>query len=326
MIESIYSNESTGIKVSRIREGDRIYAVKEVPMENWGIPNLMECMTGKLSHPNLLPFEKIILKGDKILLYSEFAQATLKTIGIRSKSIYWKWIRDILFGLNYLHNLRIIHGDIKAENILIFSELDAKLADFGCAKFSWSPSKGTCAYTPTHRAPEIWENRDWGILADIWGLGCTIYELVTGEKLFPFNPDREAFIETLKTFNKVNIPEFDKIINDCILYDTNLRPTASKLLAKYFAEYPLYQEILEIQLGPEAERIINSLKLPFHIKIGVKTLVSRLGSFNKDLLPGVINIVKRLLYLEEIKSTPGKIVELEIKILEKLDWNLVFKI
>ncbi|KAL5226638.1 hypothetical protein ABZP36_014903 [Zizania latifolia] len=85
---------------------------------------------------------------------------------------------DVLRGLAYLHGQSLVHGDVKARNIVIGVDGFAKLADFGCARTmdSARPIGGT----PAFMAPEVARGEDQGPAADVWALGCTVIEIATG--------------------------------------------------------------------------------------------------------------------------------------------------
>lgn len=92
------------------------------------------------------------------------------------------YTKQILEGLEYLHVNNVIHRDIKAANILLDSKGAIKLADFGSSKKiygSINTSRSLCG-TPYYMAPEVIRQSGHNRYADIWSLGCTVYELIAG--------------------------------------------------------------------------------------------------------------------------------------------------
>ncbi|XP_003567028.1 mitogen-activated protein kinase kinase kinase 18 [Brachypodium distachyon] len=85
---------------------------------------------------------------------------------------------DVLRGLAYIHGESLVHGDVKARNVVIGVDGRAKIADFGCARAldSTRPIGGT----PAFMAPEVARGEEQGPAADVWALGCTIIEMATG--------------------------------------------------------------------------------------------------------------------------------------------------
>ena len=97
-----------------------------------------------------------------------------------------KYVAQLLVGLDYLHEQQVIHRDIKAANILVDDRGTIKLADFGSSKRM--DSMGTIGNdnhslrgTPYFMAPEVIMQTGHGRKADIWSVGCTILQMVTGQ-------------------------------------------------------------------------------------------------------------------------------------------------
>jgi NIMA (never in mitosis gene a)-related kinase len=96
------------------------------------------------------------------------------------------WIAQIALGLDYLHNqARIIHRDIKLQNILVMQNGLLKLADFGISrKLDKEEYAKTSLGTPCYLSPEMIEHSKYDYKADIWTLGCSLSELCSGRKPF----------------------------------------------------------------------------------------------------------------------------------------------
>ena len=92
----------------------------------------------------------------------------------------------MLFGLKQLEKLGVIHCDLKPENVLWKDNTHKKLKiiDFGSS--CWSNKPGfTYVQSRFYRCPEIVLGLGYGTPADMWSVGCILYEIITGRPLFP---------------------------------------------------------------------------------------------------------------------------------------------
>ena len=191
-------------------------------------------------HVNLLkPTGFSILHGEIPYLVMPFCEkgSAEQLLGkLTDKNELWRFIYDTASGLAYLHSCipPIIHQDIKPANILIDNSGKFCITDFGISVktdnsdyYLDNESSGTIIYMPPERFEE-----DYSAIpaSDIWALGATIYELVTGD--VPFGEDGgEAQLRKHKVPEiKVDIPkEIKNIIYGCLNEKPEKRPTAEQL-------------------------------------------------------------------------------------------------
>jgi NIMA (never in mitosis gene a)-related kinase len=86
---------------------------------------------------------------------------------------------QILYGLKALHDRKIYHRDLKCANIFMFTDKRVKLGDFNVSKLAKKGLVYTQTGTPYYASPEVWQDKPYDHKADIWSLGCVIYEACT---------------------------------------------------------------------------------------------------------------------------------------------------
>jgi mitogen-activated protein kinase kinase kinase len=170
-------------------------------------------------------------------------KSILQKYGALELDVIRNYSKQLLLGLNYLHNNKIAHRDLKSANILISSNGILKLSDFGSSRkfeeFEGHISKSLRG-SPYWMAPEVVKREGHNYPADIWSFGCVLIEMATGHP--PWSNHSNEVKQVLYLISKENsypdIPSSDlglqSIITQCLVRIPKDRPTTEQLLAMPF--------------------------------------------------------------------------------------------
>ena len=139
-------------------------------------------------------------RGD---LYQKIVQHK-KSAMLFEESDIWRIFIQLVKGLKSLHDLKILHRDMKSANVFLFSNGSAKLGDLNVSKVAKRGLGYTQTGTPYYASPEVWKDKPYDNKSDVWSLGCVLYEMIT---LRP--PFRAQNMEGL--YNKVCKGQFSRI-------------------------------------------------------------------------------------------------------------------
>lgn len=265
---------------------EHIYACKKIPLFQDTDRCLLEAaIMSTISHPNLTHSKYIGFgkNSNDLFIIQERAIGDLHKIGCPLSSItptqndvdkLKSWMYNLILGTRCLHREAIVHGDIKPANALLYANGTVALADFSLAYKHWGPGerddgrRRTIISTVTHRAPEVHlaskkEYPPWNEAADMWSLGCTMYEIAHGKSIFEYHGnDEDVFLDVVAWTSDTNNPwrsldhprsdyrykkieikklvdkypklkwmsEMDNLISRCLHFDANKRITAQEAL------------------------------------------------------------------------------------------------
>jgi non-specific serine/threonine protein kinase len=222
-----YSTVCMGTNINDKSDIPIEYAIKIIKLNklNDNIKNRIEIevdILRKLNHTNIIKLYDsfyndgilyIVLDKCKTDLHTEL-KTNYSKIDINTKI---NWIKQLTSGLLYLHHNKIMHRDIKPQNLLINYNNEIKIIDFGFARhFETENLMNTVCGSPLYMSPELFINRMYDYRTDYWSMGIIFYQIIVGT--LPYNARNLVDLMTkLKNITDIKIPQ-----NIADLYDKDI--------------------------------------------------------------------------------------------------------
>ncbi|KAJ3075835.1 cyclin-dependent kinase 5 [Podochytrium sp. JEL0797] len=221
------------------RETDDIVALKRIRLENEdeGVPctAIREIsLLKELKHPNIVKLYDVIHTEKKLTLVFEFMDSDLKKFmdsygGDLDVPTNKHLMYQLMKGIAFCHEHRVLHRDLKPQNLLINKRLELKLADFGLARAFGIPVRSYSHEVVTlwYRAPDVlMGSRQYSTSIDIWSAGCIMAEMASGRALFPGQSVRDQLLKIFKLMGTPNEMTWPKIAE----------------LPEYKSDFPIYEK------------------------------------------------------------------------------------
>uniref|UniRef100_A0A7S0MDV2 Protein kinase domain-containing protein n=1 Tax=Cryptomonas curvata TaxID=233186 RepID=A0A7S0MDV2_9CRYP len=215
-------------------------------------------MLSRLKHERVVTYSEVFLgkdavKGNYVGIVMEYCsggdlyqmlcrqRSKRKPISVRRVKM---WIVQLCAALGYLHQMKVIHRDVKPMNVLLDGEGDLKMADFGLARQGVSSSKlaMTQCGTPGYESPEVQMGQGYDFKTDIWGLGCVVCDMTTlkfmherpGSLATQVQVDPKAIVKVIQSVMELYGPDLHGLLASMLQADPKRRPSAEDILAMRF--------------------------------------------------------------------------------------------
>ncbi|MEU4885532.1 MULTISPECIES: serine/threonine-protein kinase [Streptomyces] len=152
-----------------------------------------------------------------------------------------RWTREICEGLEAAHSRKVLHHDIKPDNIMITNQGEVKIVDFGLASFTDVTQSHTGVGTPLYKAPERWNGSPGNVRSDLYSVGCVLYEMLAGRPPFGSPQDDPMTVGRMHqddspappSAHRPGVPDqFDSIIRILLAKDPACRPRSAGAVAE----------------------------------------------------------------------------------------------
>ncbi|XP_052780146.1 calcium/calmodulin-dependent protein kinase type 1-like [Mya arenaria] len=184
----------------------------------------------RLNHPNIVQLTDVFEDKNYVYLVMELVTGGELFDRIMEKGSYTErdasyLMKQVLEGVDFMHEKGIVHRDLKPENLLYYSSsADSKImiSDFGLSKIEDSGTMATACGTPGYVAPEVLAQQPYGKEVDCWSIGVIAYILLCGYPPFYDENDAALFQQILRAEFEFDSPYWDDISESAKEFIRNL--------------------------------------------------------------------------------------------------------
>ena len=198
-----------------------------------------------LHHPNIVTcYESFTERGRLCIVMDYCAGGDLYQRLKRQKGVLLAedrvldWFTQMCLGLKHVHDRKVLHRDLKTQNVFMTADGRCKLGDFGVSKVLSGTTQlaQTAVGTPYYLSPEICENKAYDNKSDIWSLGCVLYELCTLQHPFEGASLKLLIVKILRGNYAPVSSRYSRAIRDVIAQmlqrDPARRPSVNEILSR----------------------------------------------------------------------------------------------
>uniref|UniRef100_A0A2D4I342 non-specific serine/threonine protein kinase n=1 Tax=Micrurus lemniscatus lemniscatus TaxID=129467 RepID=A0A2D4I342_MICLE len=236
----------------KAKENGKQYVIKEINISKMSNKEREEsrrevAVLANMKHPNIVLYRESFEETGCLYIVMDYCEGgdLFKKINAQ-KGVFFSedqimdWFVQICLALKHVHDRKILHRDIKSQNIFLTKDGTIQLGDFGIARVLNSTVElaRTCIGTPYYLSPEICENKPYNNKSDMWALGCVLYEMCTLKHAFEAGNMKNLVLKIISgSFPPVSTRyshELRSLISQLFKRNPRERPSVNSILEKMF--------------------------------------------------------------------------------------------
>ncbi|XP_072450593.1 serine/threonine-protein kinase Nek1 isoform X4 [Chiloscyllium punctatum] len=234
------------------KEDGRQYVIKEINISRMSNKEREEsrrevAVLANMKHPNIVQYKESFEENGCLYIVMDYCEGgdLFKRINAQKGVLFSEdqildWFVQICLALKHVHDRKILHRDIKSQNIFLTKGGTVQLGDFGIARVLNSTVElaRTCIGTPYYLSPEICENKPYNNKSDIWALGCVLYEMCTLKHAFEAGNMKNLVLKIIRgSYPPVSVHytyDLRNLMSQLFKRNPRDRPSVSSILKKPF--------------------------------------------------------------------------------------------
>ncbi|CAM2105666.1 serine/threonine-protein kinase Nek11 isoform X1 [Caretta caretta] len=280
----------------KAKQGEELKVLKEISVGDLNPNETVEAnleaqLLSKLDHPAIVKFYVSFVERESFCIITEYCEGRDLDCKIQeykeAKKIFTEsqiieWFIQLLLGVNYMHERRILHRDLKAKNIFLKNNL-LKIGDFGVSRLLMGSCDLATTFTgtPYYMSPEALKHQGYDTKSDIWSLGCILYEMCCLDHAFTGHNFLSIVLKIVEG-NTPSLPDrypskLNTVLHSMLNKNPSLRPSATEILKIPYIDEQLQQNVKckfinmalkdkTFNCQKEAARIVNAVQKKVHLQ------------------------------------------------------------
>uniref|UniRef100_A0A2K5VWQ7 Serine/threonine-protein kinase Nek11 n=1 Tax=Macaca fascicularis TaxID=9541 RepID=A0A2K5VWQ7_MACFA len=279
----------------KAKRGEELKVLKEISVGELNPnetvqANLEAQLLSKLDHPAIVKFHASFVEQDNFCIITEYCEGRDLDYKIQEYKEAGKifpdnqiieWFIQLLLGVDYMHERRILHRDLKSKNIFLKNNL-LKIGDFGVSRLLMGSCDlaTTLTGTPHYMSPEALKHQGYDTKSDIWSLACILYEMCCMNHAFAGSNFLSIVLKIVEG-DTPSLPErypkeLNAIMESMLNKNPSLRPSAIEILKIPYIDEQLQHlmcrhsemtlEDKNLDCQKEAARLINAMQKRTHLQ------------------------------------------------------------